>query len=49
MVEEGEAKAAGAWKSEEPDWGCRPWHCLLGSQKADLQSGKEMQHNLTQA
>lgn len=31
-----EAKAAGAWKPEEPRWGYRPWHCLPGSQKADL-------------
>lgn len=34
-VEE-EAKAAGAWKPEEPRWGCRPRRCLPGSQKADL-------------
>lgn len=44
MEEEGgegeEAKAAGAWKPEEPHWGCRPRRCLPGSQKADLQSEK---------
>lgn len=31
-----EAKAAGAWKPEEPRWGCRPRRCLPCSQKADL-------------
>lgn len=36
--EEAEPKAAAAWKPEEPRQGCRPWRCLPGSQKADLQT-----------